>query len=142
MKKMMFASLALVATVLMTSCNPYEDGPLISIQSKAARIANTWQVASAIESDGTDITESFSDDQWTFNKEGDATVITKEAGVTLTFGGEWDLESDDEIFELTISGEILSIPFSTTDEYTILRLSNTEFWLLDKNDTEIRLEPF
>ncbi len=138
----MFASLALVATVLMTSCNPYEDGPLISVQSKAARIANTWVVASAIESDGTDISESLSDDQWTFSKEGDATIITKEAGITLTYGGEWDLESDDEIFELTISGEILGIPFSTTDEYTILRLSNTEFWLLDKNDTEIRLEPF
>lgn len=142
MKKIMFASLALVATVLMTSCNPYEDGPLISIQSKSARIANTWVVASAIESDGTDITESFADDQWTFSKEGDATIITKEAGITLTYGGDWDLESDDEIFELTISGEILGIPFSTTDEYTILRLSNTEFWLLDKNDTEIRLEPF
>lgn len=142
MKKIMFASLALVATLLMTSCNPYEDGPLISLQSKAARIANTWVIASATDADGTDKTQSFSDDQWTFNKDGDATVSSTEAGVTLTFEGEWNLRDDDETFQLTISGEILGIPFSDTENYTILRLSNTEFWLLDEEDTEYRLEPF
>ena len=50
------AIMAFVFAVAMTACSPYEEGPGLSLRSKASRIANTWQVNYAVEADGDDRT--------------------------------------------------------------------------------------
>ena len=52
--KLQFSALALAIAISFTlvGCGQYEEGPLISLRSKADRIDNTWTVDYAVDADG------------------------------------------------------------------------------------------
>jgi hypothetical protein len=118
------------------SCTVYEDGPYVSLTPRKERIANDWVAERVVKADGTDITGDFDDWTWTFTSDGEAKITSPVLGVPVTFGGNWNLVDNDKIFQLII---VYGIGNSIND-YEILRLTSKEFWLLDEENTEFRLQ--
>jgi hypothetical protein len=60
MKKLfgILAAVAIVGSVVMTSCSKYEEGPSLSLRSKKARLAGEWSVSN-VTLNGTDVTSLF-----------------------------------------------------------------------------------
>lgn len=136
-------ALSLLLALGISSCTKYPDGPLLSLASKESRIAGTWVVEKAYES-GVDKTGNYSDVRWTLSKDGDAKVTADVGGgIVAELDGIWELNSDGTIFIMQLTGNVLGFPFTQETEYTILRLTNKEFWLLQEDDdAEFQLKPF
>lgn len=136
MKLLKIALPALLLGMTISSCTLYEDGPLISLQSKNARIANTWVADRVIESDGDVVTDDYENWTWVFTEGGMASITYPVLGSTITFDGTWNLTDNDEVFQLIIDYGI------GTDiaDFDILRLAADEFWVLDEAGTEFRLK--
>jgi 4-diphosphocytidyl-2C-methyl-D-erythritol kinase len=58
-----------IGWITVSSCRKYENGPAISVYSKAARLANTWRVDS-YKKNGIDYTALVSDYSETYTKTG------------------------------------------------------------------------
>ncbi|KAF5035776.1 hypothetical protein DSECCO2_582020 [anaerobic digester metagenome] len=56
-------------------------------------------------------------------------VTIVSSGFTSTFTGTWAFTADKANLRLTYTGTIIGIPFTSDEEYTILRLTSDELWL-------------
>lgn len=126
-----------VAAFGMAACNKYEEGPVVSLRSKKARLANTWQVDEVYDDEGEKVemdSTSNNDATQTFEKDGGYKMEVPNFG-ELT--GEWEFDDDKEKVIITMEF------FGQTDEseYTILRLKNDELWYEDEDDYEYRMVP-
>ena len=127
-------SLVLIGILAFAAgCSTYPDGPVISLKSKEARIANTWKVEKATDKDGEDNTSTFEDYRFTFSEDGSAIM-----DASIEYNGTWELRDDDETFHIKVSavGGVLSFDH----EFTINRLTENEFWLQDKDEEMATLE--
>jgi hypothetical protein len=124
----------------LQSCK-YPDGPLISLKSKEARIAGTWDFEKVTEN-GQDRTSDYSSFKWTFTEDNGATAAAEiSPSVFVELNGTWALLQNGEIFQTTLSGSFLMVPISQVTEYTILRLTKDEFWVRNEEDnTEFQLK--
>lgn len=127
-----FTLLAFFAIGLSTSCKKYEEGPLISLRTKEARLTNTWKVEKAWDEDGNK-RDSTSSATQTFEEGG--TYKTNSSFGTIA--GKWDWADDKEAVEITISffGQ------SNTQKWTILKLKKDELWVEDKDGAETHFVP-
>lgn len=117
----------------LQSCK-YPDGPFISLQSKEARIAGTWDFEKVTEN-GEDRTNDYSSFNWTFTEDNDATAAAEiSPNVFVELNGTWALLQKGEIFQTTLAGSFLGVPVSQVNEYTILRLTKDEFWVRNEDD--------
>ena len=134
LKKIKRSLILMSVLALAVGCATYPDGPVLSLKSKEARVANTWKVSKATNKDGEDNTDSFDGYRYTFSEDG--TAIADFGAVQLT--GTWELRDDDEIFHLDVKAAagILSID----REFYINRLTEDEFWLQDREDELATLE--
>ena len=132
-------TLALLSSIVFSSCSKYEDGPAFSLRSKKERVANTWRVERA-SNNGSDVTSAFDQYQLQMLSDGDATLAALYTLGELTFefetNGTWTLED---------AGEVLRLDFQNNaadESYEILRLKEDELWLREKDGTlELRLKP-
>ena len=105
----------------LSSCTKYEDGPLLSLRTKKARLTGEWEV---VETKVNDETQSDSDSDVFYTFEKDLDFEYREAGdnISVTAKGEWDFSSGKEKIRITFSN-------GDVEEYTILRLTNKELWI-------------
>lgn len=129
-KVMAFAALILA----MTSCK-YPEGPVLSIATATDRVAQEWEVFSATDSAGNDISDQFDDSAFKFEDDKDAEATLEFLGIPLEYEGTWDLDQNQTVFELDLAQKVTTIPFRK--KYDILRLTRTEFWLQDQEDQKV-----
>lgn len=113
----LFVLIAGLSTLTITGCKKYEDGPLISLRSREARVANTWKIDN-YKVNGTDYTSLMGGYSETFTKSGG---YSYESSI-LNGSGTWKFRNHDE--EIALTGT------ANQDNYTlvILKLEEKEFW--------------
>lgn len=131
MKKI--SAIALLAC-LLSACY-YDEGPIVSLRTQKARVVNKWKY-SDVTLNGLNITSKFSTGYLEFKKSGDATFWIRTDSVNY---GSWKLSDDNKTLEIDM---INSAADSTWNEdYTILKLKETEMWLTgDINGITVRME--
>lgn len=124
-KTIVLALLAGLSLTTVQSCKKYESGPALSLQSRTARVANTWKVDN-YKVNGNDYTSLMTGYSETFTKDG---IYSYEWSV---FGGtgKWEFQQQDE--QIKISG----IDTQPSQTLYILKLESKEFWYyyMDGND--------
>ncbi len=113
-----------------SSCSKYEDGPTISLLSSTNRISREWKTEYSINLEtGIEHSADFANWLLTIDKGGSFSNKTIYNGLEITFNGSWTFIGDNQIrFNFNDNtGEQIEF-------YTILRLSNDEFWI--KNSLE------
>ncbi|MBK6620260.1 MAG: hypothetical protein IPH04_21945 [Saprospirales bacterium] len=138
MKIPKIALLAAILGLATSGCTLYEDGPLFSVIPKKDRIANVWVADEVTNAAGNDVTNEYNDWIWTFTEDGEATIEYLFLGATIVGNGTWNLIDNDELFQIIIEGGLFG---DSIAEYTILRLTNNEFWVVGEDGTEFHLEP-
>ena len=126
---------ALTLGIALSSCNKYEDGPSISLRSRAARVAGDWKVKKAT-SDGQDVTSILTGFNYSINytKDGNYTATMTFMGTTDTEKGTWEFyDNDTKMISTDAAG--------LKDTMAITMLKNAEMHLksLDGKD-ELQLE--
>lgn len=113
------------ATFVLGSCSKYEEGPLVSLRTKKARVANTWEIDRYVSADGEE-TQDNSDNTIEYTKDGDVTYNFGNA----SYSGTWEFNSDKTGIEVTTQ----AFGFSGTSTSIIVKLKNDEMWLADEED--------
>ncbi len=118
---------------LLTSCK-YEEGPILSLQSRVKRVAGDWDVAYSTNSNGDENTDTYEDLKFSFREDYTAKAEVMTSFGSVDFLGTWDFGQDDTRFKL----EDLELPVGLVgfdEEFDIIRLTQDEFWLRDPQDT-------
>jgi len=110
----------IVATLVLTglqSCEKYPDNPLISLHSRAERVANTWVVDNY----------KINDNDYTSLVTGYSETFTKDGGYSYDWSavsgnGTWAFENNDE--EVRITG----IDNQQSRTLYIMKLEEKQFW--------------
>lgn len=114
-----------IAIFGLQGCEKYPDNQLISLRSRAERVANNWVVDNYKMND-VDLTSLVSDYKELFTKEGD---YSYQWGL-LSGTGTWAFQNDDA--EILITG----ITNQTTKTLVILKLEEKEFWYYIMDGTD------
>lgn len=127
-----FLVVLFAASLILSSCGKYDEGPSISLRSKTSRLTGIWKVTKAVYN-GTEQTLSDDDKATTteFTKDGKITTTSPQWG---SFNGTWEFNSDKTkiVTKYTFGGQ------TSTSEVTILRLTNKELFVehVDGSDVE------
>lgn len=129
--------LSLLAIVVFLACNKYEEGPFISLRSAEKRIAGDYQVdkylinGEIITLDELGITEY----RVVYNSDGTGTsYITINTALQET-DFEWELDEKKLSIRERFKGQ--NDEWSAWSDYkTILKLTDSEFWIKDGNELE------
>ncbi len=135
-------SLFIIITIALfsfTSCNGYPDGPLISLESRADRVANNWKVDQAIDN-GKDVTTDYTQYELNLTKTGTASLTANYSvlGVKFNFTttGTWSFLSDFKKISFDYDND------SADGVYVILKLAEKSMWLKkDAGTLELHLIP-
>ena len=111
----------------VASCKKYEDGPLISLRSKKARVVNTWVIDKVINK-GVDVTQNYPDD-YTLDIKDDGTFSVLYNGVE--YSGKWEFSEDKSSLNMTWDNSGL------VSVWVIKRLKNKEFNYEETVQTEV-----
>lgn len=119
-------NVAILGTIIFSGCKKYEEGPMISLRTKKARMINEWKLEKSIDGQtGTETTCNSNCTVMEFKEDG--TIVVN--GVSWS-GVKWEFSDDKEkLAFITTIGSI-----TTTSYSTILRLKNDELWLKDDSD--------
>jgi len=139
MKKKSILSVVIVLLMCITACKKYSEGPMLSLRSKAERVANNWRIAQALDN-GSDVTSQYNKFELDLSKGGTAMLSAEytifNSDFKYTTEGNWVFVSNKEK---------ISFDFENDDAdgvYTILRLKEKEMWLKKDGDTvELHLVP-
>ncbi len=109
------------------SCQKYSDGPLISLNSRTERVANTWKVDN-YKLNGNDYTSLVTDYTETYTKEGN---YSYQWGI-LGGSGTWTFQNNDA--EIRITGT----DNQSSQTLVIQKLEEKQLWYyyIDGNDTK------
>lgn len=137
--ELMTLSVLSIFLISSTGCQKYEDGPAFSLRSKKARVANTWEIAKAIE-DGNDVTNRYEQYEVEFKTDGDARLkaIYSTGGATIEFetDGTWEFSNQKENLVMDMEDD------NADETYQILKLKENELWLRELGgEVELQLEP-
>ncbi len=123
-----------------TGCKKYEEGPMISLRSKKARVVNDWKVVKILKNgeeqdmDNLKLYYDFKDDNTGVVTHIVSTVV---GDYTTTVDFKWEFNDDKTKIIFTFDND-------DTEDVTILKLYEKEMWWEDKDgdDTyEYHLEP-
>ncbi len=131
--------LVLISGTLLFSCKKYDDGPLFSLASKKARIANDWRVEKAIDN-GNEVTGSFDKYEISLRKDETASLTAHYTflGILYEYNtqGTWSLEDDKEKIKVDYEND------QADASYFILRLKEKELWVRQEGtNLELHLSP-
>jgi len=111
--------------LVIQSCNKYPDGPMISLNSRTERVANTWKVDNyqANEVDYTSLVSGYTE------------TFTKDGNYSFNWGlisgtGTWSFQNNDA--EIRIIG----VDNQSSETLFIQKLEEKQFWYyyMDGND--------
>lgn len=129
MKKVGIFSIAalLFGGIAFTACKKYEEGPALSLMTKKARMAGSWEIEAWLEN-GVDKTSDYrqfvSSETFTMEKDGSYTSeMTFTIGGSDTDSGTWEFINDKEDVKTQSN-----VTGSTPDTIHLIRLKNKEFW--------------
>ena len=122
------AALFLICAFAFTGCKKYEEGPLVSLQTRVKRVSNVWKVQNAFDLNGKDVTANYDLKKWEFTDQ--FSVIYHEG--QRKYFGRW---------QFTQSNENLEISYDSLEEeiYIIKELKDKELTLTQR-DTDITIE--
>ncbi|HBX49771.1 MAG: hypothetical protein A2275_00060 [Bacteroidetes bacterium RIFOXYA12_FULL_35_11] len=110
---------AIIELIGISSCKKYEEGPVLSLRFKNARVAGVWTYDKVTVS-GNDFTSLYANEKVEFTKDGKAKWTYSSA---LSKDGEWKF-NDDKSKLMTKFDNV-----STWIEYEIIKLRNDQLWL-------------
>lgn len=125
-------------------CKKYQYGPYFSLINKTQRLEGTWKVDSAITRFGEDIRDTFATYRLGLETDGTATIdfIPPAGGVAHILVGAWSLEEEKDLFAWKdLEGDTLGFYFLRNESFDILRLTQQDFWLADKDNTFLYFSP-
>ena len=136
-KKILKTAVLALSTLLIFSCEKYENGPSISLIPRNERIANTWVIEKAIQNDE-DVTSQYDQYEVYYTSDGDSELSAEYTAFGLEFQtetqGTWSLANNDEDLVVDYQDD------SEDEEYQILKLTSKELWLREKGeDLELHL---
>jgi len=143
MKKVRIISVALMVLLIagaMSSCKKYDEGPLISLRSKEARLVNKWKFDKYIV-DNVDYTPSILDESYIeFSENGDFSIcIYAVEGVavedTTAITGSWEFASGKT--SLDINMIYTYEDFWSGNEVTVNQVNEWDIIKLKKEETII-----
>jgi hypothetical protein len=129
MKKLLSIALFIGVTALIfSSCGKYEEGPGISLKSKAARLAGTWEYEKMIV-DGTEQDISLLAEM--------TSTIEKDGTGKMKWGAfesdlEWEFDDKKENFRSRTKDATSGEWNEWGDWAKILRLTSAEFWISEE----------
>ncbi|MCI5056978.1 MAG: hypothetical protein MRY83_12760 [Flavobacteriales bacterium] len=133
-------STAILVGLTIPSCSKYEDGPEISLRSKEARLANTWEMEHVFM-DGEVVTDNYEQFQLQLLEGGYAKWVS-----TATFNdrtqdyeseGTWTFVHDKESVTFNFDEEALDQTFK------ILKLEEDALWMINETtNMEVQFEPY
>lgn len=117
--------LAFTTLIPFTGCQKYPDGPMLSLHSRAERVANTWKVDNYKEN-GTDYTSLVGGYTETYTKDGDYSYSWGSTNGT----GKWAFQNNDAEIRITGTSN------QSSQTLYILKLEEKQFWYyyMDGND--------
>jgi hypothetical protein len=127
MKKKNILVLGLIIISLMAACKKYPNGPLISLESRTARVANVWKMGQVMLN-GSDVTSTYTNINYTetYDKSGNYSYTSSIASGS----GKWTFENKDtQIKRSGVSGQ-------SSEDLTILRLKEKSFWYKFTNGSD------
>jgi hypothetical protein len=124
MKKVFSISLITLALALtFSACTTYEEGPSFSLLTPDMRIKGTWNQTALYIND--DLQDNTFQVEFTFDSDGTGTRTTSLGSGSTTVDIVWQF-NDDKTILMTKEPDA-----SEYDEATILRLTNSEMWIVD-----------
>ncbi len=120
MKKAAILSFTIaVFAFVFSSCQPYEDGPSISLRSKTNRITGDWVVKEVLVNGTIQDISSFSP-EYTFNSDGTGSFSVLFFNMRISVDAEWELTNNGENIKIRTKDEDLN--WEAWEEYLILKL--------------------
>jgi hypothetical protein len=107
-------------------CKKYDEGPLLSLRTKAVRLQNTWKVESYTYNgaDQTSLTAGYTE---TYTKDGEYSFVWG----STTGSGRWEWMNDKE--EIKRQG----VSNQSSETLYILRLKENEFWYIIRDGNDV-----
>ena len=122
--KLMLFALAIMLFGL-NGCK-YEEGPAFTVLTKKMRLTGEWEVVS-IEGQN-----KFGELYLQFDKDGKFKMIYDLGIFKESAEGKWDWAEGKENIEITMDGD--------TEEWKVIKLTNSEFWFEDEDGTLTKCE--
>jgi hypothetical protein len=124
MKKVFSISIITLALALtFSACTTYEEGPSFSLLTPDMRIKGTWNQTEFYIND--DLQDNTFQVEFTFESDGTGTRTTSLGAGSTTVDIVWQF-NDDKTILMTKETDATEY-----DEATILRLTNSEMWIVD-----------
>ncbi len=128
-------SIIIILVLFSTSCTTYDYGPLFSLRSATFRLTGEWTLEMTLVNDRNDLVlfEKEKNYVYQFDSNGRA-VKTKlsDSREIYAYTGSWKLEQDRQM--LIIEFDESEKTDSENYKYEILRLTNSELWVLEPGD--------
>ena len=141
MKKFAFVFFIAIA-LSFGACKRYTDGPLLSLKSPTSRISNTWEVESASDENGKDVSGSYSPYILTFKKDGTYQVQANISGnLSVVNNGTWEFIDNKKSVVTTFKTNIGNTTITNVDTVEILKLKSKKLWVKNKNNDEVHYIP-
>ncbi len=122
---------AIVVSLALSSCSKYDEGPTLTLRSKASRLNGEWKITKVTENG---VARTFdANARVKMDKDGVYSYSSVYSGQTITAEGTWKLTSDgDKILFTSSLGQ-----FTSSEEYVIKRLSSKELFLEKKENNDL-----
>lgn len=130
MKK--YLSVIIILVLVLSSCTSYDYGPLFSFRSTTQRLTGEWTLEMTLVNDRNDVVwfEQEKNYVYQFDKKGRAYKIKmSDSKEMYSYSGSWKFDDDKQ--NLIIEFEESEKADSKDYKFEILRLSNSELWLLE-----------
>lgn len=121
----------LICTTIINGCKKYEEGPGLTFKTAKGRITNEWKYKQTVYN-GQAPTNGYQQYGMSTYPGDNIDIKKDESYVAESTSGKWSFSSDKESLTLTPNGS------SSSDTYTIVKLTSKEMWLEYKyppNDT-------
>lgn len=136
----MIAVLA-IGSLVLSSCNKYEEGANLSLRSKKARLAGEWK-AVKVEYNGVDQTSSVLPSGATFtltiDKNGVWEAVTTYNSLSNLVSGTWELVESKEMLKIVTTGD----SDTDGDTSTIVMLKNKDLKLKSGSANDITITTY
>lgn len=139
MKITTIATIALSTLITFSSCSKYEEGPVLSLKTKKARISNEWVIEKA-QRNGEDVTSSYDEFTLEMKTDGDANLAASYTFGSFSFEyetqGTWMFTDNKNNLKLDFEDD------EADQEYQILQLKTKELWIREVGgEDELHLMP-
>ncbi len=120
--KLLFV-IAIIASLAFSSCKKYEEGPSLTLRSRTSRLTGEWKITKELENGSAQTFDA--NERVKIEKGGAYTYSSTILGQVISMTGTWELTSNDEKLKISFT----SGGSTSSKEYTIMRLSNSELFL-------------